>query len=209
MPNNANARREKGKKKDNRKKTDPPPLHKEDKASMDSSSRSLTLTLAEKYAASLDSGSLSLSLVGTDGTADPSDPKYLLEFQRSLTQEEKLDMHSEVMKANPEVTAKELAAIKRAVMLKAALEARKKRIQDAKDSSLSLPSPTGSVSKAAKLTDASSKDVSLSLLHLGAVKTATPLSLMAQPKSDATAKEKPYSLSLTKEEGHPSFRRPS
>jgi hypothetical protein len=90
-------------------------------------------------------------------------------------------------------------------MLKAALEARKRRIQDAKDSSRSLPSPAGTASKAAKSTDASSKDVSLSLLHLEAVKTATPLSLKAQPKSDASVKEKPYSLSLTKEERAPIF----
>ncbi len=38
MPNNANARREKDKKKkDKKRKTDPAPLHKEYKTSMDSS----------------------------------------------------------------------------------------------------------------------------------------------------------------------------
>ena len=115
MPNNSNARREKDKKKQSKKKkTDPPPLHKEDEAGMDSSS--LSLALAEKDTAGLDRGSLSLSPVGTDGTADLSDPKYLestllLEFQRSLTQEERLDMHIEVTKVNPEATAKEFATI--------------------------------------------------------------------------------------------------
>ncbi len=136
---------------------------------MDSTSLSLAgkdVTRMDK--ASLDTSSFSLSLVGTDGTADLSDPRYLestllLEFQRSLTEDEKFVMHNEVMKANPGASSKELVAIKRAVMLKAALEARKRKIQDAKDFSLSFPSPAGSVSKAAKSTDASSKDVSLSL----------------------------------------------
>ncbi len=81
---------------------------------MDSSS--LSLALAEKDAAGLDIGSLYLSPVGTYGTADLSDPKYLestllLEFQCSLAQEERLDMHIEGTKANPEATAKELATI--------------------------------------------------------------------------------------------------
>ena len=58
MPNNANARREKDKKKkDKNKKTDPPLLHKEDKAGTDSSSSSLSL--AGKDKASVDSSSLS------------------------------------------------------------------------------------------------------------------------------------------------------
>jgi hypothetical protein len=116
MPINSNARREKGKKKDKKKKTDPSPLHKEDKASKDKGSMdssSLSLSLAEKDAASLDRSSLSLSLVGTDGTADLSDPRYLestllLEFQRSLTEDERFDMHGEVVKANPGVTSKSL-----------------------------------------------------------------------------------------------------
>jgi hypothetical protein len=49
------------------------------------------------------------------------------------------------------------------------------------------------------------KDGSLSLLHLGAVKSASPLSLQAQPKSDASLEVRPYSLSLTKEERTPVF----
>ncbi len=86
MPNNSNARREKDKKKkDKKKKTDPSPLHKEDKASLNS---------------------ISLSLVGTDRAANHSDPRYLesallLEFQRSLTEDEKFDMHDKVQRANP------------------------------------------------------------------------------------------------------------
>jgi hypothetical protein len=63
----------------------------------------------------------------------------LLEFQRSLTEDEKFAMHDEARKANPGASSKELVAIKRAAMLKAALEARKRKSQDAKDSSLSSP----------------------------------------------------------------------
>jgi hypothetical protein len=124
MPNNSNARREKDKKKQSKKKkTDPSPLHKEGKASQDS---------------------ISLSHVGTDRAANLSDPRYLesallVEFQRSLTEDEKFDMHVEVKMANPGASSKELVAIIRAAMLKAALEARKKKSQDAKDVSLSSP----------------------------------------------------------------------
>ena len=61
MPNNANARREKDKKrKDKKRKTVPSSLPKEDKASADSSS----LFLAAKDKAGIDSSS-SLSLTGT------------------------------------------------------------------------------------------------------------------------------------------------
>ena len=63
MPNNAEARRVKDKKKkDKEKKTDPPPLHKEDEASVDSSS----FSLAAKDKASVGSSSSSLSLPGKD-----------------------------------------------------------------------------------------------------------------------------------------------
>ncbi len=245
----------------------------------------------------MDSSSLSLSLVETEGAADLSAFRSkifgirsptLLDFQRSLTEDEKFDMHEEVKKANPGVTTKELVAIKRATMLKAALEARKRKSQDAKDSSLSspltgmdneekllvrgpaqralvdefrlsltdaqgsniyaevreanpdedsielakalraatlraalearrkkirdekdpsrsLPLSAGSVSETASSADVRSKDVSLPLLHLGTVKAASPLSLRAQPKSDASLQVKPYSLSLTKEERAPVF----
>jgi hypothetical protein len=43
------------------------------------------------------------------------------------------------------------------------------------------------------------------MLSLGAFKPASPLSLQAQPKSDAPLKENSYSLSLTKEERRPVF----
>ena len=201
MPNNSSARHKKQSKK---KKTDPPPLHKEDKASLDSTSLSLTgKDATNKDEASLDASSLSLA--GSDETADPSDSALRLELYRSLTDQEKQAIHDGVMHANPGASAKEIASIRRVVVLKAAKEAREKKIQDARDISHFLPSPVGSVSKAAKPTDASSKDVSLSLLHLGTVETASPLSLKAQPKSDASLEGKPYSLSLTKEERTPIF----
>ena len=201
MPNNSSARQKKQSKK---KKTDPPPLHKEDKASVDSTSLSLTgKDATNNDKASLDASSLSLA--GTDATADLPDSTLRLEFYHSLTDQEKHAIHVEVMNTNPGASSNELVSIKRAVVLKAALEAREKKFQDARDISHFPPSPAGSVSKVAKPTDASSKDVSLSLLHLGTVKTAKPLSLKAQPKSDAPLEGKSFSLSLTKEERNPIF----
>ena len=49
------------------------------------------------------------------------------------------------------------------------------------------------------------KDASLSLLNLGNLKSASPPSLRAQPKSDASLEVRPCSLSLTKEERTPVF----
>ena len=77
MPNNSNARQ----KKKDKKKTVPPPLHKEDKASVDSISLSLAgkdkasvdstfLSLAGKDKVSMDSSSLSLSLAGKDKASE-------------------------------------------------------------------------------------------------------------------------------------------
>ncbi len=75
MPNNSSARREKDKKKkDKKQKTDPPPLYKEDKANADSSI-------------------LSLSLAGADKETPPMEEStLLLEFTRSLTGDERIDM---------------------------------------------------------------------------------------------------------------------
>jgi hypothetical protein len=76
-------------------------------------------------------------------------------------------------------------------------------IMDTSSSSLSLAS---SASKAGISTaDSRNKDGSFSMLPLGAFKPASPLSLQAQPKSDAPPKVNPYSLSLTKEERMPVF----
>ncbi len=96
----------------------------------------------------------------------------------------------------------ELAKDLRAATLTAALEARRKKIRDEKDSSFPLPLSAGSASKAAISPAAGlrNKDGSISLFHLEAVKPASPLSLQAQPKSDASLEVKPYSLSLTKGE---------
>ncbi len=54
--------------------------------------------------------------------------------------------------------------------------------------------------------DASSKNASFSLLNLGTLKAASPTSLRAQPKSDASQEAKPYAqVSLTKEDRAPVF----
>jgi hypothetical protein len=76
MPNNASARRDKDKKKkDKKKKKDPKPLHKEDKASQDSSS--LSPSVAGKDEASLDKGFLSLSSDRMEEAAENSDSEHL------------------------------------------------------------------------------------------------------------------------------------
>ncbi len=86
MPNNANARREKGKKKkDKKRETVPPPSHKEDKVSeLDN--------VSSEDNASVDSSSLSLSLLtGTRGAPEIVLPRFagrdldsFVEFRASL-----------------------------------------------------------------------------------------------------------------------------
>jgi hypothetical protein len=116
MPNNSNARREKGKKKQDKKnKTDPPPLHKEDKASKEDET--------SKDEASLDRSSLSLSLSGPEVAADLLDPRYLesallLEYAHSITQEERTVMRKRIQDANPGASREELKIIHRDAMLK-------------------------------------------------------------------------------------------
>ncbi len=115
------------------------------------------------------------------------------------------DLYAKVRKANPDADSVKLAKDLRAATLTVALEARRKKIRDEKDSSFPPPLSAGSASKAVGPAGLRNKDGSLSLLHLGAVKPASPLSLQAQPKSDASLEVKPYSLSLTKEERAPVF----
>ena len=107
MPNNAEARRVKDKKKtDKKKKTDPTPLSKEDKASVDSPS----LSLASKGKASADSSS-SLSLAGIHEVPDGKTLKLdaLREkHSRSLSQEERLEKIAQVRKGNPGASEEEM-----------------------------------------------------------------------------------------------------
>ena len=75
----------------------------------------------------------SLSLVGTKRAANIAAPNLsnsalLLEFARSLTDRENWNIHDEVRQANPGLSEKEFCEVKRAVMLKKALEARKARL---------------------------------------------------------------------------------
>ncbi len=151
MPNNSNARQKKQSKK---KKTDPLPLHKEnkaskedeiskDKASMDS--RSLPFLFQERMkSAWIEALLLFLLQDRPEVAADIMDPKHLenvllLRHFHSLTQEEKMDMREKIQDANPGASKGELKIIHREVMLKAALEAQKSKSQDAKESSLSSP----------------------------------------------------------------------
>jgi hypothetical protein len=74
-------------------------------------------------------------------------------------------------------------------------------IMDTSSSSLSLASSTSKAGISSA--DSRNKDGSLSMMSLGAFKPASPLSLQAQPKSNAPPKVNLYSLSLTKEERRP------
>jgi hypothetical protein len=106
------------------KKTDPPPLHKEDKASKEDATSS--------DFASLDRSSLSLSPSGLEVAADLLDPRYLesvllLEYAYSITKEERSNIRRRIQDANPRASEEELKVIHRDDMLKSALEARKGR----------------------------------------------------------------------------------
>jgi hypothetical protein len=112
------------------------------KKSQDAKDVSLSLSLAGKDKASLDSSSLSLSLAGTDTTGtdttkDRSDSGYdglkqsalLLGCTTSLTQEEKADMRNKIREANPGASSEEIKSIFKAAVLDAALEAQKRKEQ--------------------------------------------------------------------------------
>jgi hypothetical protein len=132
MSNNSNARQ---KKQGRKKKTDPPPLQKEDKASMDSISLSHPLSLSGKNEAGLDSISLTLSQAGIEKEKDLLGPAYdekdllkgfaghtLLDFFYFLTQEERIDMRKKIREANPRASGEEIKVIYRAAMKDAALK---------------------------------------------------------------------------------------
>ncbi len=136
----------------------------------------------------------------------PAQNALLDEFRLSLTRAQSSDLYTKVRDENPDANSTELAKNLRAVMLTAALEDRRKKIQDEKDSSFPPPLSAGSASKAViSPADKRNKDGSLSILPLGAFKPASPLSLQAQSKSDASLRANPFSLSLTKEERAPVF----
>jgi hypothetical protein len=119
----------------------------------------------------------------------------------SQTEYERIEMFNRVSDAVPKASAPQLAAALRDENLKAALEARRKRMHDEHSS---FPS-AGSVLKAASPASSADKDLPLSLLRLGTDKSVSPLSLRAQPKTDAPLTEKSNPLSLAKEERAPMF----
>jgi hypothetical protein len=111
----------------------------------------------------------------------PSRNALLEEFSRSLTIKETENILAEVREANPSATAKEFGAAYRAFKVQAALVWHRSRAHKGKDSSLPLA---------------------------GTAKPTEPLSLEAQPKSDASTTVR-YYLSLTKEEELPCSRQQS
>ena len=111
----------------------------------------------------------------------PSQNALLEEFSRSLTIKETEDILAEVREANPSATAKEFGAAYRAFKVQAALVWHRSRAHKGKDSSLPLA---------------------------GTAKPTEPISLEAQPKSDASTTVR-YYLSLTKEEELPCLRQQS
>ena len=117
---------------------------------------------------------------------DPSDPKYLervllQEHAGELSKEDRSIMRgkirSEIRKSNPGLSADDdkFKSLMHDGMVEAALEARKRKSQSTKDSSLSL-------------------------LPSGTVRKATSLSSGAEPKSDVPLNWKLSSSSLTAEE---------
>jgi hypothetical protein len=134
MPNNSNARREKDKKKQGKKKkTVSSPLHKEDKASLDSVPH--PLSLSGKEDGTMDTSSSSLSLAGAEKETPPMmGHAIMMNHYNSLSDEEKTRIHAEALKANPRASTQELIEVKRAALWKAIHGAQKKS-QDEKDSS--------------------------------------------------------------------------
>jgi hypothetical protein len=136
----------------------------------------------------------------------PAQKALLDEFCLSLTQAQRDDIYGKVKEDYPNANSKELAKNLRAVMLTAALEARRKKIQEEKDFSFPPPLSASNASKAdISPADLRNKDGSFSMLPLGAFKSASPLSLQAQSKSDTPPKVNPSFLSLTREERIPVF----
>jgi hypothetical protein len=163
-----------------------PPLHKEDTAGKDEASVDGVphpLSLSGKDNCIVDTSSSSLSLAGMDDEKEihargPAQRALLDEYQLSLTQAQSGDIYGKVREEYPDANSKELAKILRAVMLTAALEARRKKIQDEEVSSFKPPVSASSASKAGiSAADSRNKDGSLSMLSLGAFKPASPLSL--------------------------------
>ena len=63
----------------------------------------------------------------------PAQKALLDEFRLSLTQAQSSDLYAKVREKNPDANSTELAKNLRAAMLAAALEARRKKIQEEKD----------------------------------------------------------------------------
>ena len=127
MPNNSSARREK--KQSKKKKTVPPPLHKENKASLDSVPHPLSLSGQEEC--TMDTSSSSLSLAGIDKETPPMmGHAVMMDYYRSLSDEERTRIHEEAHKANPRASAQELIEVKRAALWKSIHGAQKMKSQD-------------------------------------------------------------------------------
>ena len=124
-----------------------------------------------------------------DATAVPklAEQALLLQFACSLTDIENLNIHHDVVKANPGLSEKELSAVKRAVMI-AKAQAWKGRLDEqhkSKEASNSVP-PV--------------KDSPLPFLNLGTIKPVDDRTLVALQEGQSQD-AKPYScLTLTTEE---------
>ena len=148
--------------------------------------RAAKRTQAKRDATSVDGPSHSLSPGGKETAVDPSDPKYLervllLEHAGDLSMEDRSIMRakirSEIRKSNPGLSKEDdkFKSLMHEGMVEAALEARKRRSQSTKDSSLSL-------------------------LPLGTARKAASFSACAEPKVDVPLRWFPSSSSLTAEE---------
>ena len=179
-----NSRQEKEKKKQSKKKrTDSLLLRKEDKASKDKAgldSVAHSLSLSGQDRAIMDTSSpSSLSLAGDEDVNQlyvrgPAQKALLDEFRLSTTEVQRTAMYDKLSEEYPESNAKELARSHHTAMVTAAIEARRRRIQDGKDRSAPPPSSARKV-----------KATSLALLDLS---------------KEPPVRANPYTLILTKEE---------
>ncbi len=88
-----------------------------------------------------------------------------MQFTRSLSADERVDIYADVQEANPGVSAKELLSAHRAALLKAGLDAQEKKSRDEKNPSRSLSLSAGNKGGTDSSSSVKNKDASLPLLH--------------------------------------------
>ncbi len=84
---------------------------------MDSTPHPLSLSGKDDGTMDTSTSSSSLSLAGAEKETPPlREHAIMMDFYRSLSVEERTNMHAEALEANPRASAQELIAIKRAAL---------------------------------------------------------------------------------------------